>query len=128
MKNDIGALVLRLTFGGILLAAHGMPKAMNYSALIGAFPDPIGLGSSASLLLTLFAEVVCAGLIVLGLFTRYATIPAFITMFVAAMVVHSADPFGKKELAVVYMLGFLAIFFIGPGYYSMDRIFRRVKD
>ena len=42
-------------------------------------------------------------------------------MAVAAFVVHGADPLAKKEMALLYMVAFLAIAFIGPGRFSLDR-------
>ena len=42
-------------------------------------------------------------------------------MFVAAFIVHFDDPFKNKELAILYLVGFLIIFLMGPGKYSIDR-------
>ena len=69
--NDLGLLLLRITFGGLMLLNHGLGKMDKL--LAGGdikFADPIGLGMEISLQLTIFAEVICAGLLVLGLFTR----------------------------------------------------------
>ena len=46
--------------------------------------------------------------------------PPVITMLVAAMVIHGADPFAKKEFALLYFFGFLAITLLGAGKYSLD--------
>ena len=120
-QNDLALLILRLGFGGFMLT-HGIPKLMK---LFGEgpiqFADPIGLGATFSLILTVFAEVVCAGLIIVGFKTKWASIPLVITMLVAAFVVHGADPFGKKEFALIYAIGFLAIGMLGSGKYSLDR-------
>jgi len=48
-------------------------------------------------------------------------IPSAITMVVAAFIVHGADPLQKKELALVYLIMFLAIALLGPGKYSIDK-------
>jgi putative oxidoreductase len=42
-------------------------------------------------------------------------------MFVAAVVVHGADPFQKKELAVLYLVGFTAIACLGAGKYALGK-------
>jgi putative oxidoreductase len=42
-------------------------------------------------------------------------------MIVAAFIVHFDDPFKNKELALLYLAGFLIIFIIGPGKYSLDK-------
>jgi putative oxidoreductase len=84
------------------------------------FGDPLGIGTRPSLVLAIVAEVGCSLLILLGLFTRFATLPLLFTMLVAAFIVHAADPLGKKELALLYALLFATLFFTGPGKYSID--------
>lgn len=120
-QNDLAKLILRIGFGGFMLT-HGIPKMMKLFA--GGeiqFADPIGLGPTASLVLTVFAEVVCAAMILVGFKTKWATFPLMITMLVAAFVVHAADPFGKKEFALLYAVGYLAIGLFGAGKYSIDK-------
>lgn len=121
LKNaDIALLVLRIIGGGFMLA-HGIPKLMKLFA--GGeiqFANPFGIGAGPSLALTVFAEVLCAGLILIGLKTRLATIPLIITMLVAALMIHGADPFGKKELALMYLGVYTALLMLGSGKYSVD--------
>jgi len=85
------------------------------------FPDPLHVGATASLILTVFAEFVCAAMIVVGFKTKWAAVPLVITMLVAAFIVHGADPIGKKEFALLYAIGFLCIGMFGAGKYSLDR-------
>ena len=49
-----------------------------------------------------------------------AAIPAAITMFVAAFVVHFDDPIGTKEKALLYLFAFLVILLSGAGKFSLD--------
>jgi len=49
---------------------------------------------------------------------------ALITSFamaVAAFIAHGADPFAKKEMALLYLVGFLTVALMGPGRYSIDQ-------
>ncbi|MCA1752086.1 MAG: DoxX family protein [Flavobacteriales bacterium] len=111
---------------GLGMLTHGYPKLMKL--LEGGeikFADPIGIGATASLALAVFAEALCSALIALGLLTRAATVPLIITMAVAAFVVHGSDPFGKKEMALLYLLGYLVIFAKGSGKLSLDRLIGR---
>jgi len=118
---DISLLLLRLTFGGLMLVNHGLGKwARLFSGGDIKFADPIGLGMEASLYLAVFAEVICAVLLVVGLFTRWAAIPLFITMAVAAVIVHGGDPFSDKEGALLFAIPYLVIFLVGPGRFSID--------
>ncbi len=121
MKENIGKLLLRIVFGGFMVFSHGWGKMMKlFTGDPNQFADPIGLGASTSLGLTVFSEVFCGLMILVGLFTRYATIPLIITMLVAAFIIHGADPFGKKEMALIYLLGYISIYLLGPGKYSAD--------
>ena len=69
---------------------------------------------------TVGAEVVCAGLVAIGLATRLAALPLVFTMSVAGFVINAGEPWGEKELAAIYLVPFLALVFTGPGAYSLD--------
>ena len=124
-KNiDLGLLLLRLCFGGAMLYGHGWGKLMKF---FGdgppLFADPLAIGPEMSLYLVVFAEVICAILLMLGLFSRFATIPLIIAMLVAVVAVHIDDPFTKMEKALIYLLSYISLLIMGPGYYSLDRLF-----
>ncbi|HEX2618064.1 MAG TPA: DoxX family protein [Flavobacteriales bacterium] len=119
---DGGVLLLRVSTAGTLLWQHGWPKLAHFSDKMDTFGDPIGLGPAVSLGLITFAETVCAALVALGLWTRISTIPCIIGMAVAAFMANGDAPFAKKELAVLYLCGFLAILLTGSGRFSLDRL------
>ena len=121
LLQSLGALVLRLSFGGLMIAGHGWSKMMAFSDRADSFPDPLGVGNSASMGLVVLAEVVCAALVAVGFMTRVVVIPLIITMCVAIFIIHVEDPFARKELAALYGMGFIAIALIGPGKFSVDR-------
>ena len=75
--------------------------------------------------LTVFAEVLCAALIVVGLFTRWAVIPLIVTMLVAIFIIHIGDPFEKMEMAIIYLTAYAAIGWAGPGRFSLDEMMRK---
>nr|WP_299204243.1 DoxX family protein [uncultured Brumimicrobium sp.] len=124
--KDVNALVLRLVMGLSMFYGHGLGK-MN--VLFGSgeinFPDPLGIGMTLSIGMAVFAEVLCALLVTVGLFTRLALIPLIATMAVAAFIVHGGDPFGKIELSLLYLAGYVGLLFIGPGRFSVDHIIKR---
>lgn len=121
LSSDLGLLLLRIGFGSLMLVQHGWGKMLK---LFGEgpiqFADPFGLGATASLAMAVFAEVVCAFLIIIGFKTRWATIPLIITMLVAVFMIHWEDPFGKKEFALLYLIPFICLLFTGGGRYSLD--------
>ncbi|MFT3885571.1 MAG: DoxX family protein [Flavobacteriales bacterium] len=122
ISTDSGLLLLRISTAGTLLWQHGWPKLVHFTEKMGTFGDPIGLGPALSLGLITFAETVCAALVLLGLWTRASTIPCIIGMGVAAFLAHGDAPFAKKELAVLYLFGFITILFTGSGRFSLDRL------
>jgi putative oxidoreductase len=119
-SNDIAALILRLTFGGLLLFSHGYMKWTLFSESMDSFPDPLGIGSKSSFYAIIFAETVCAALVMLGLFTRIALLPMLFAMVVAILGIHWESPVSEQELAILYFAVYLAIFLLGPGKYSLD--------
>lgn len=126
VKSDDGAmswllLAFRLLFG-TLLFTHGLQKWMNFDTMSASFPDPLGITSSVSLGLAVFAELFCSIGFIFGAFYRLALIPMIFTMSMVFFVIHSADPFAIKELAFVYLVVFVLMYVAGPGKYSLDRI------
>jgi putative oxidoreductase len=120
LKNDVGLALLRI-LPSIFLLTHGIPKFQKLISGNFEFGDPIGIGATPSLFLATIGEFICPILIILGYKTRLVAIPPAIVMLVAAFVVHSADPFGVKEKALLYLAFLIAIMLLGPGRYSIDK-------
>ncbi len=121
---DLGLLILRICLGGLMMT-HGWPKFIHYSENAAEFPDPMGVGSSVSLMLTISAELFCSAFLLVGLFTRAVLIPLMFTMGVAIFIIHSGDPFGNKEHAISFLIPYITLFLTGPGSYSLDRLLKR---
>ncbi len=120
--GSAGILILRIGVGGMLLFGHGWQKLFGFAEKAGVFPDPLGVGSAVSLGLVVFAEFFCAIALILGFATRLVAFPLVINMLVAAIVIHSDDPWGKKEFALLYAVPFITLLFAGGGKYSLDAI------
>ena len=121
-EENSGAILLLRIFIGLLMITHGWGKLSNFEAFSGGFPDPIGIGSKLSLMLAIGAEFFASIFLILGLLTRLSAVPLAFTMGVAFFVVHAADPFQTKELALVYLGVYIYLFLVGPGKYSLDRM------
>ena len=117
---NFSMLFLRVVFGLLIIIKHGYTKLMNFSTLHTQFYNFLGLGSNTSLVLAIFAEVLCALFIVLGLFTRIAVIPLIIMMLVAIFGAGAAKPLIESELALLYLGAFVTLLFCGPGRISID--------
>lgn len=122
LLSALGLLLLRVGVGSMMLFGHGLGKLLNYSEMSTQFPDPIGLGPQVSLIATIFAEFVCAGLLIVGAATRLAALPLAFTMLVAAGVVHGADPWAKKEFALLFAIPCLTLMLTGGGMFSLDAL------
>ena len=59
----VGLLTLRMAVGGMMLT-HGWPKLGRLLQTPDQFANPLGLGPELSLGLAVFAEVICAALVV----------------------------------------------------------------
>ena len=124
---DIGLLIFRIGIAGLMLT-HGYPKLLKaFGGEEVSFADPLGMGEMLTFTFAIFAEFICSVLIIIGLGTRLAAIPLIITMAVVAFVVHLNDGFGRQELPLLYLFGFILLFFTGGGKYSLDWYFLSTK-
>jgi len=110
---------LRLSLG-FLMMAHGYDKLLRFSSIHTIFLNFMGIGSTFSLTLVIFAEFFCSLFLILGLFTRISVIPLIITMCVALFQVHHGDVFGKGETDTLFLTGYFVLLFLGPGRVSVD--------
>ncbi len=115
-------LVLRLAAGGLMMG-HGYQKLVTFGTKKNEFMNFMGLGSSTSLALVVFAEFFCAFFVVMGMFTRFAVIPLIITMCVALFKVHHTDFMGEGETATLYLGAYIVLLLLGPGRVSVDSLF-----
>ena len=118
--NALGLLALRAGTGAMLIYGHGWSKLVHFTDRSHRFSDPLHVGTALSLGLTVFAEMLCAACVVLGFATRLAVIPILILFGVIIFVVSGGQPFGERELALLYAIPFLAIAVLGPGRFAID--------
>src|ERR1051325_1174464 len=86
--TDISLLLLRISIATLMLL-HGLPKMeMLFSGNAAQFPSIMGMSSTLSLTLAVFAEVFCSVLVLSGLLTRLAVLPLAFTMLTAVFFVH----------------------------------------
>jgi len=119
IEKHIALLILRLGSGALILT-HGIPKINRLLADEVKFSDPFGLGPTVSLALAVFAEVICAVMVIIGFKVRLATFPLMITMLTAAFYAHLDDPFSRKELPLMFFICFLTLCIAGGGKLSID--------
>jgi putative oxidoreductase len=112
-------LILRLGLG-ILMMHTGYNKLVHFSEYQAKFMNFLGMGSTMSLALVVFAEFFCSMFLIIGLFTRFAAIPLIIVMCVALFKAHNGEVFGDGQTAALYLTGYLVLLLVGPGRVSVD--------
>jgi putative oxidoreductase len=122
---NLGLFLLRIIPGFLMAYLHGLAKLPPGEKLISGiaamgFPLP-----TVFAWLVVAAELVGAGFIILGLYTRFSSFALAVTMAVAAFVVHAQDALERKELALVYLAISLCLVFTGAGDWSLDKIVRK---
>ena len=119
---DSAILFMRIFIGAMMLT-HGIGKLQNYNAIVNSFPDPLGIGSAVSFTLITLIEVGCSVLIIMGLFTRLATLPLIFGMYIATFIAFPEKTFAEGELSFVYMGIYIMLLVSGGGRYALDALF-----
>ncbi|MBC7002951.1 DoxX family protein [Photobacterium sp. BZF1] len=120
IAEDIALLITRIGIG-LAMLTHAIPKLMNFAALSQTFFDPFGLGSQLSLIMALFAELVCSIALILGVFTRLASAMLLFTMLIAVYMVGMLKGWAGNELATIYCFVYGLLIVFGGGKYSLEK-------
>jgi len=113
--RDIGLLFLRVSGGLFLLWVHGLPKLLDFTAQLQLIEDPFHLGAHLTLILAIFAEVLCPLLIVAGLLARLACVPILFVLLVALLVVHPQWSVAEGQFGWLLLILFTTVLIAGPG-------------
>ena len=111
--------ILRITVGALMLH-HGYNKLIHFADMQPKFMNFLGLGTTVSLSMVIFAEFFCSVFLLLGLFTRLACIPLIIAMGVALWKAHHFEVFGDGEVPALYLGAYITLLLVGPGKASLD--------
>jgi putative oxidoreductase len=122
--SDLAMLILRVG-SGFFLARWGWDKWVSFGEKAADWPDPLHVGSYASLALTVFAELVCSVLVMIGFLTRPALAVLLVTMLIIIFVIHAGHPLSEREHAFSFLIPFAALFLLGAGRYSIDALIRK---
>lgn len=124
--DDIGKLLLRLSIGGLLLF-HGIAKLSNgigwMAGMLGGIGLPAFIGYGVYV-----GEVIAPLLLLAGKFSRPAGLVVAFNMLVAVLLARR-DSIAKLnrgggwdiEVEMLFLLGGLAIWFLGSGRFALSR-------
>jgi putative oxidoreductase len=114
-RQDLGLLFLRASGALFLLGVHGLPKVLNYSAQLKLIEDPFHFGGHVTLLLAIFAEVLCPLLILAGVLVRLACLPILAVLLIAMVVVHPEWTVSEGQFGWLLLIIFTSVLIAGPG-------------
>jgi len=126
MSDDIGKLVLRVTLG-VLILFHGVSKITHGIGPIEGMVQGAGLPAVLGLAVYL-GEVLGPILLIVGFYGRAGAALIAINMLAAILLAHRQQILGVTphggyalELQVMYLFTALALVFLGPGRWSINR-------
>ncbi|MGY3323759.1 DoxX family protein [Pseudomonas sp. TE3911] len=121
--QDLGLLFLRASGALFLLWVHGLPKLLNYSEQLKLIEDPFHLGAHVTLLLAIFAEVLCPLLILVGVLVRLACLPILAVLLIAMVVVHPEWTLFEGQFGWLLLILFTSLLIAGPGRFVLGKRF-----
>ena len=129
MIKSFGLLILRISIGTMLIH-HGYEKTADIQNFADAFVRPIGLPFPIlSSYIAAYSEIYGSWLVIVGLFTIFASLSIVGTIGVA--IYHAIVTAGFNiyllELLILYMGGSLCILLLGSGDFAIDRFLRKFR-
>lgn len=119
-NRGVGIALLRVGVAGMMLS-HGWPKLLLLvQGHGGEWMNPLGLGSTVSLALCVFAEFFCSLALLAGVFTRFAALVLALNFWVVVFVYGEQSSWTQNELPLLYLLCFVALVCTGAGSLSVD--------
>lgn len=127
--TNMARLFMRL-FVGVMFMQFGIRQLVHFNELSSTFPCMLGLSPQACLIIMITIELLCSLLIMVGFLTRFATIPAVLSMAAAEIyivkdLVPHINLWGITStqpgyLPIMFIGIFLFILLAGPGKISLD--------
>jgi len=125
---NVGLMLLRVFAGASMALAHGLGKIPPSERFIEGvtklgFPMPAFFAWAAG-----GSEALGGIFLAAGFMTRPAAFFVAATMGVAGLITHAADPFGRKEKALLYLFIAVMYMLVGAGKYSIDGFIKRQDE
>jgi putative oxidoreductase len=119
--NNGALLFFRILLALELFRVHGMKKFRVENGQREHVPNPLGLPDKLNGMVATFSDTVVPFLIMLGVGTRLAVLPAIGVTAIGYFVVHRKDSLEVRDVPYMYTLCLLFILALGAGTYSIDQ-------
>lgn len=116
--KDWAPLILRVIVG-IFFIGHAWSKLSGMDGFIGLITGMLGLPVFFAYLVA-WSELIGGILLIIGLFTRYASILLSTIMLVAIFTVKIKNGFMAAELDITFLAILISLLFTGAGKYGLD--------
>ena len=114
---------------GLLFVSTGWGKAHSLDKVTKFFIELKIPMPALNAVVVAYSELICGALLVIGLFTRLATVPLIVSMVVAILTAKLGDIHGVFDLVgadeFTYLCVLMMLAVIGPGTVSLDELLTR---
>lgn len=117
---NIGMLLFRIAVCMELIFVHGFKKLGIGTAEAEKVPNPLHLPEVFNAAFAVSANIFFPFFVLIGLFTRLATLPTLAVTLTGFFVVHINDAAIVRDTPFIYSIIFLFIAILGPGKYAVD--------
>ncbi|MES2240744.1 MAG: DoxX family protein [Bacteroidota bacterium] len=121
---DTAILLFRIIVSSQLMIVHGLKKIGIGTGVTETVPNPFNFTEWFNDSFAIAANLVFPLFIIVGFYTRLATIPVLAVTLSGYFIVHWNDPLLISDVPFMYSLSFLFIAFSGAGKYSLDNLLR----
>jgi putative oxidoreductase len=121
---DATILFFRVIVSMQLMMVHGLKKIGIGTGIAETVPNPFGFPYWFNESFAIASNLIFPLFIIVGYFTRLATIPVLAVTLSGYFIVHLHDPLLISDVPFMYSLSFLLIAFSGAGKYSLDHFLR----
>lgn len=127
VSTDKILFIFRIIVSTQLIIVHGLKKIGVGTGVPETVPNPFNFPNWFNDSFAIAANLIFPLFIIVGYYTRIASIPILAVTLSGYFVVHWNDPLLVSDVPFMYSLSFLLIAFSGAGKYSLDQYLRTKK-
>ncbi len=132
ISSDLGSplynfalLFFRIAVATELIVVHGLKKIGIGVPVAEVIPNPLGFPDGLNSFLAISANVYLPVLVIFGLFTRLAALPALAVTATGYFIMHGNDSLAERDIPFMFSVSLLMIILLGGGKYSLDSYFSK---